>query len=94
MNTVPAQEIKKRGISAVDELLEKGPVHVIMRNRPKYVVMDEEHYDELLEDREEASLSRVHAAIEDVRAGRVKQFDDPEELRAAIMSFGKKDEPE
>lgn len=29
MNSIPAQEIKRRGISAVDEALRQGPVHII-----------------------------------------------------------------
>ncbi|GMV55257.1 MAG: hypothetical protein AMXMBFR6_10620 [Betaproteobacteria bacterium] len=49
MNTIPAQEIKRRGISALDEMLKKGPVHVIKSNRPRYVVMTEEDYARLAE---------------------------------------------
>lgn len=44
MRTISAQEIKRRGISAVDDLLVEGPVHVITRNEPRYVVMDECRY--------------------------------------------------
>jgi PHD/YefM family antitoxin component YafN of YafNO toxin-antitoxin module len=44
MRSIPAQEIKRRGISALDELLEDGPVHIIKNNRPTYVVMSEELY--------------------------------------------------
>lgn len=51
MNTIPAQEIKRRGISAVDELLRDGPVHVIRNNQPRYVVMSEEDYARLTERR-------------------------------------------
>jgi PHD/YefM family antitoxin component YafN of YafNO toxin-antitoxin module len=88
MNTIPAQEIKQRGISAVDELLERGPVHVISRNRPKYVIMDEARYQELLEDQEEAMVARVRASLQDVAAGRVRRFDSAEELLAHIKSYG------
>lgn len=49
MNTIPAQEIKRRGISALDELLKQGPVHVIKNNRPRYVVMTEDEYARLKE---------------------------------------------
>jgi hypothetical protein len=35
MNTIPAQEIKRRGIAAVDDLIAKGPVHVIRNNKPQ-----------------------------------------------------------
>ena len=51
MNTIPALEIKKRGISAVDDLLKDGPVHVIKNNRPLYVVMSQEDYARLIERR-------------------------------------------
>jgi PHD/YefM family antitoxin component YafN of YafNO toxin-antitoxin module len=47
MNTIPAQEIKRRGISALDELLRDGPVHVIKNNRPCYVVLSEEEFARL-----------------------------------------------
>jgi len=71
MNTIPAQEIKRRGISAVDELLEKGPVHVISQNRPKYVVMEEERYQWLREVEEERILLQWREIQRDEAAGDV-----------------------
>jgi len=68
MNTVTAQEIKRRGISAVDEALANGPVRVIRNNRPRYVVLLEEDYEILLNDLAEARLSASEA---DLKAGRV-----------------------
>jgi hypothetical protein len=44
MNTISAKEIKRRGMSVLDELLTDGPVHVSKNNRPTYVVMREEDY--------------------------------------------------
>ena len=73
MNTIPAQDIKRKGISAVDEALEKGPVHVIKNNQPQYVVLSEVRYQELMEAHEEAYIARVLASLEDVKAGRVKR---------------------
>ena len=87
MNTIPAQDIKQRGISAVDELLKNGPVHVITRNRPQYVVLDEEQYEELVEAQHEAYIARVKAALADVAAGRVYRFDTTEEAMEAIRNF-------
>lgn len=46
-NTITANEIKRRGISAVDEALQRGPVHVIQRNRPRYVILSEDEYQRL-----------------------------------------------
>jgi PHD/YefM family antitoxin component YafN of YafNO toxin-antitoxin module len=93
MRTILAQEIKRRGIGAVDELLEQGPVHVIARNRPRYVILQEDHYQELLDDREEAYAARVKAACEDVAAGRTRRFASVAELMAAIGQAGDEDEP-
>ena len=68
MNIVPAQEIKRRGIAAVDEALAQGPVHIIKNNRPQYVVLTEESYRELLEAQEEAAQARIKTSLEDARA--------------------------
>lgn len=73
MNTIPAQELKRRGIAAVDGLIESGDVHVIRNNRPEYVVLTEERYRELVAEAEEAYVARVKASLEDVKAGRVKR---------------------
>jgi PHD/YefM family antitoxin component YafN of YafNO toxin-antitoxin module len=73
MKTIPAREIKRRGITAVDEALKTGPVHVIKNDRPSYVIMDEAHYRELFEKREKAYIARVRASLKDVKAGRVRR---------------------
>jgi PHD/YefM family antitoxin component YafN of YafNO toxin-antitoxin module len=91
MNTIPAQEIKRRGITAVDELLERGPVHVISENRPKYVVMDETRYEELLEAEEDASLARIRASLEEVRVGNVQRHDSIADLMEAIRRAGEEE---
>ena len=84
MNTIPAQEIKRRGIAAVDELIAKGDVHVIRNNRPEYVVLSETRYAELVADAEEAYVARVKASLADVKAGRVRRFASADELLQAL----------
>ncbi|AJF06047.1 type II toxin-antitoxin system Phd/YefM family antitoxin [Geoalkalibacter subterraneus] len=84
MNTVPAQEVKRRGFAAVDELLEKGDVHVIRNNKPQYVVLTEERYQELVAEAQEAYLSRVRASLEDVKDGRVRKFANTDDLLQAL----------
>ncbi len=69
MNTISTSEIKRRGISAVDELLENGPVHVIRNNTPDYVVLSEESYKMMMEDLVSA---RLDTSDTDIREGRVK----------------------
>ncbi len=73
MNTIPAQEIKRRGIAAVDELIAKGDVYIIRNNQPQYVVLSQERYQTLLEAQEDAYEARVRASLEDLKAGRVKR---------------------
>ena len=70
MNMIAAQEIKRRGMAAVDELLVKGPVRVVKNNRPRYVVISEEDYDTLMMDLAEA---RLVASEADLKAGRIRR---------------------
>ena len=80
MNSIPAQEIKRRGISAVDEALRDGPVHIIKNNRPHCVVLTEERFQELLEAHQEASRESLRVSLEDARAGRINHYDDVDSL--------------
>jgi PHD/YefM family antitoxin component YafN of YafNO toxin-antitoxin module len=88
MNTIPAQELKRRGIAAVDGLIESGDVHVIRNNRPEYVILSEERYRELVAEAEEAYVARVKASLEDVKAGRVRKFASADELLQALDAEG------
>jgi len=73
MRTIPAREIKRRGIGAVQEALKEGPVHIIKNDQLAFVVLDEEHYRELLEAQEQAYVARVKASLQDVKARRVRR---------------------
>lgn len=86
MNTISAQEIKRRGISAVDEKLKNGPVHVIKNNKLQYVVMDEESYTELIAEQEASYNARLKQSLEEVNKGNVQSFDSIEDLLKAIDS--------
>ena len=68
MNIIAAQEIKRRGMAAVDHLLEQGPVRVVKNNRPRYVVLSEKEFDLIMSDLAEARLAASEA---DLKAGRV-----------------------
>lgn len=72
MRTIPAREIKRRGISAVDDALKNGPVHVIKNDQPSYVILNEEHYRELVEAQQEAYHAGIRGALDDVKAGRTR----------------------
>ena len=73
MNVIPAQEIKRRGIAAVDDLIAGGDLHVIRNNQPQYVVLSEVRYQELIVAEQEAYYARVRASLVDVKEGRVKR---------------------
>lgn len=86
MNTIPAQELKRRGIGAVDEMVKQGEVvHVIKNNRSKYVVLSEERYRALMKAEENATVERIKESLEDVDAGRVKRYKNAKSL---IKKFG------
>ena len=80
MNSIPAQEIKRLGISAVDEALRLGPVHVVKNNRPRYVVLTEEGYQELVQDQASAARDSLRVSLEDLKIGRVTRYDDVDAL--------------
>lgn len=73
MNTIPAQELKRRGIAAVDDVISHGDVHVIRNNKPQYVVLSEERYRELMVAEQEAQYARVRESLQDLKEGRVKR---------------------
>jgi PHD/YefM family antitoxin component YafN of YafNO toxin-antitoxin module len=70
MNMIAAQEIKRRGVSAIDALLVHGPVRIIKNNRPRYVVMREAEFDLMMSDLAEARLAASEA---DLKAGRIRK---------------------
>ena len=40
-------ELKRRGIAAIEQALQHGPVHLLKRNRSAAVVLSEQHYRQL-----------------------------------------------
>ena len=80
MNTAAAADIKRKGIGVLDKALAEGPVWVIRKNRPEYVVLTCDAYREM---EEAATVARVEASEEDVRAGRVMSG-TADELMAAL----------
>lgn len=70
MNMVAAREIKRRGMAAVGQLLEDGPVLIVKNNCPRYVVLAVAEYNALMNDLAEARLAASEA---DLKAGRVRK---------------------
>jgi len=80
MGSVPAREIKRRGMAAVDEALREGPVQVVRDDEARYIVLRTEDYQALLDDLAEA---RLKASEVDVAAGRIRKT-TPGKLLAEI----------
>ncbi|TAN38017.1 MAG: prevent-host-death protein [Verrucomicrobia bacterium] len=70
MNMIAAQEIKRRGVAALDTLLDQGPVRIVKNNRPRYVVMREAEFELMMNDLAEARLAASEA---DFKAGRIRK---------------------
>ena len=79
--TMPAQEIKRRGMSVLNADLANGPVYVISNNTPKYVVMLAEDFKRM---RHEAFVRQCREAMAEYRAGNYKSG-TVEDLMADIM---------
>jgi PHD/YefM family antitoxin component YafN of YafNO toxin-antitoxin module len=86
MKTISSQEIKRRGISAVDEDLKDGPVHVIKNNKLKYVIMDQEKYSELVSESEASYDKRLIKALDEIERGEIQTHDTINDLMDAIDS--------
>lgn len=78
--TVMANELKTRGVTAIDEALQKDDeVMISVRGKSKYVVMDIEHYNYLRECELEAALIETRR---DMEAGRAKSMSADEHIEA------------
>lgn len=64
MNAIPANELKRHGISAVELLLANGPVHIIKRNQPICVVLTEDEYEKLTRAAQASTSVHSHTVME------------------------------
>jgi prevent-host-death family protein len=71
MTVVTANDLKTRGVSDIERLLKEAQEVVIsVRGKPRYVVIDIDHYDYLRECELTAAWQQAH---EDLAAGRYKR---------------------
>ncbi|WP_374500471.1 hypothetical protein [Zoogloea sp.] len=81
MSTISANDLKTKGVSAIEAALENQPEAVIsVRGKDRYVVMDLAQYHHLRECELEAALAETRA---DVAVGRFVK-ESPEEHLARI----------
>jgi len=77
--TVMANELKTRGVTALDEALQKDDEAIIsVRGKSKYVVMDLDHYNYLRECELEAALLETRKEISE---GKAKTLTADEHIR-------------
>ena len=81
MVTMPVQEVKRRGMSVLDDSLASGPVYVIRNNSPRYVVMFADTFHEM---EEALTAARIAASEADIRAGRISRG-NADELISELM---------
>lgn len=88
MNTISAQQIKRRGISAVDDLIDQGPVHVTVRNKPGYVVVSETQYVDLLDElrrlKHQLTVTGFLTSPEPANAGHQSTYSSSADLMAGL----------
>jgi PHD/YefM family antitoxin component YafN of YafNO toxin-antitoxin module len=64
MNAIAANDLKRHGISAVEQLLVNGPVHIIKRNQPVCVVLAEDEYEKLTRAAQANTSVHSHTVME------------------------------
>lgn len=83
---IPIQEIKRRGLTAVDSGLSKHEaVTVVRNNRPAYIVIRPEDYEELVRSADEARLAQ---SLDDWREGRFKATTVDDLMEEALRDDG------
>ena len=81
MSTISANDLKTKGVAAIEAALEQQPEAVIsVRGKDRYVVMDLAHYHHLRECELEAALAETRAEL---AAGRFVK-ESPEEHLARL----------
>ena len=92
MNTIPAKELKRRGVAAIEELIDDGPVEVIKNNRPACVVLSMEQYMSIIKPKpvkhhsEKKSVSELFSMP---ASGKCKKNTIDARLKSERESWGK-----
>jgi PHD/YefM family antitoxin component YafN of YafNO toxin-antitoxin module len=89
LQIVAAQAIKQRGIGIVDEMVKEGrAVHVVARSVPRYVILSEERYAELMDELNEAAVIQAKIALDEYHAGLGTRYENAEAYLAAVNARG------
>jgi len=86
MITINASEVKRRGISIVDEILKKQKsVPVIHRSKIKYIILEKDVYDAISNELEESVRERVLRSESDYKSGKYHEG-NAEDLISDLLS--------
>lgn len=85
MNTLPAQEIKRRGVKAIELALKNGPVHIIKNNSPSCVVLTESQYAQLTT-RHQSNTRKQNTLVQWILQKKSSGEKNREELDARLAS--------
>ncbi len=90
MNTLTVAELKRRGMSAIEDGLRLGPVHILKRNRPAAVVITEDEYQRLVQGKAytPSGMSAVQWLLAQPSSGTKSKADLDEELCAERDALG------
>ena len=82
MPALTANDLKTRGVAAIEAMLAEQPeVLISVRGADRYVVMELAHYHYLRECELEAALAQTHA---DLAAGRAKQESPAQHVKRVV----------
>lgn len=84
MHTITANELKNRGVTAIDAVMEDEPVTITVRGAPKYVVLPVEQFDAFAEYELDRALAAAH---KDLEQGNYQVIDDVDAHVAEIMEM-------
>ena len=91
MNTLTAAELKRRGMSAIEDGLRHGPLHLVKRNKPAAVVLSEEEYARLKEGKATdapVGMSALQWLLSQPSSGTRSKAQIDKSLRAERESWG------
>jgi PHD/YefM family antitoxin component YafN of YafNO toxin-antitoxin module len=71
---ISVTEIRRRGLSVIDNALKRGPVHVLKDNEPTYVIMAKAQYQELTERYRKSYVARIRRSLTDLKEGRIRHI--------------------
>lgn len=84
MQAITANELKSRGVTAIEAVAKDEPVAITVRGTPKYVVLPVEQFDAFAEYELDRALAAAH---KDLEQGNYQVVEDVDAHVAEIMEM-------